>query len=317
MTMVISIFSGLIGAIAYKYWNDFNEERVLITRGRSAIRGLAVLTQSISALEQRVRIFLDGEHTIGEKLDALEIVRYEELLSRFCNLQEQTINAVEEWKDIIPEAAIKTQIGVITELRSEKVTLEARFNDIQKELAATKEKSEEEVKALQQQLLETETNLAKVKSELREKTSQLGLSGVSGYSGLAGLIAGAYPFSPGIGLSALSPYIYDAKGSILSQEPNRVSSEKLKALGLEDKGDEKADAAVILEYLQKKAEPVTVDVIADELGLSIRTVLEILPKLIPMKVSREEDNRTGRPVYRSVNAIDGPVLEDIVDSDSE
>jgi len=290
LMIINSILCGVIGAIACKYWNDLNEQSILITRGKSAIRGLAVLTQSISALEQRVRAFLDTEDTSEQKLHGeLETARYEELLSRFCNLQEQTINAVEEWKDIIPEAAIKTQIGVITQLRAEKVTLEIQLAEIRKELTATMEesmeKSREEIKALQQQLKEKEKNLAKVKSDLLEKSSQFSFSGYPVFYQSSGSTASAAG-------STHPSYTYIIEPPPLS--PNET---------------EKAEQALILEYLRKKHKPVTLAVIAAELALPTNRTLAMLVELIPRKVYQERDTETGELLYSLLNPIESPHLE--------
>jgi hypothetical protein len=299
LTFIISIFSGVIGAVGYKHWNDLNEERVLIARGKSAIRGLILLTQSISALEQRIRAFLGGENKSEQTLTG-----YEELLDRFGMLQEQTLSAIEEWKDIIPEAAIKTQIGLITRLKNEKLDLEGQVSEIQKELAATRateDKSGQEVKDLQQRLKATEENLIKVRSALVAKAFELGSSGVSGYPGLGGLMVGI----PG----------YTATGNIFSsfehdrdeqlKMARRIESEESE----EEKEVEKQDTMRILEYLRKQTERVTSQKIANELGLEKRRVVHILLKLIPEKVSRETDETATR-FYRLMTVKHSPAKED-------
>ena len=180
ITVVISIFSGVVGALVSQRWSEITEGGILITRGKSAIRGLKLLLLNISAIEQRIKTFItsldntEPEHMITRN-------SYEELVERCNSLQEEAINAIEEWQDIIPEAAnLKTQIGLLSDLKVRQVSLEQQVTIAWNELDEAKAQSEDEKEVLTGQLREKENELSQVKKELRNKEAEIGSSVLSG-----------------------------------------------------------------------------------------------------------------------------------------
>src|SRR6266496_913526 len=55
---MISIFSGLAGAILASRWSEANETSVLTTRGKAAIRGLNLLLVNLTSSEARTCKYL-------------------------------------------------------------------------------------------------------------------------------------------------------------------------------------------------------------------------------------------------------------------
>jgi hypothetical protein len=56
--VMISIFSGLAGAILASRWSEANETSILTTRGKSAIRGLNLLLVNLTSSEARTCKYL-------------------------------------------------------------------------------------------------------------------------------------------------------------------------------------------------------------------------------------------------------------------
>lgn len=174
ITVFISIFSGLVGALVSRRWSEITEGGILITRGKSAIRGLKLLLLNVAAVEQRIKTYASAldESEAGYRVTSNS---YDELVERCKSLQEEAINAIEEWQDIIPEAAnLKTQIGVLSDLKVQQLTLEQQVADTRSDLIETKTQSQGEKDRLNGQLREKEHELSRVKSELRRKESELG-----------------------------------------------------------------------------------------------------------------------------------------------
>jgi len=144
----------LIGAILASRWAAVGETSVLITRGKSAIRGLKLLLLNLSSAEKRAVEYLKNLANEPEP----EVVKfsYEETIGRLQSLQEETTNAIEEWQDIIPEANITTQIGVISQLKTELADRSAAVQDARQALTEAQQASAEEKKALQKRLEERE-----------------------------------------------------------------------------------------------------------------------------------------------------------------
>ena len=121
---------------------------------------------------------------VSEDNEGQDIIRmtYEEIIQRCYLLQEESINAIEEWQDIIPEAAnLKTQIGLISKLKSEQTILFGQMQRLEGELDSTKEQSNEEVEELRMSLREKQEELTKVNNELWKERNRLGVSiGITG-----------------------------------------------------------------------------------------------------------------------------------------
>jgi DNA repair exonuclease SbcCD ATPase subunit len=118
---------------------------------------------------------------------------YEELIAQFKFLQEATTNAIEEWQDIIPEANITTQVGMISKLKAELVE---KCSDVQRAknaLADAQQASTGERQELENRLRNSQQELALTREQLINKENELSqclgsLSGViPGYSPETGL----------------------------------------------------------------------------------------------------------------------------------
>jgi hypothetical protein len=185
ITTIISLLSGLVGARISNQWTKVTEGGVLVTRGKSAIRGLKLLATSISAIQKRVAAFLldSDQHD-----DAYKLIRqgYAELLDRCALLTKETINAIEEWQDIIPEAAnLNTQIDVMIQLESESLLLKeqiAQLNTRLDTVNAAKEKSDEEMEQASRFVKEKKQELDRVIAKLRVQQSKLDETVLSGSS---------------------------------------------------------------------------------------------------------------------------------------
>ena len=52
LTVLMSIFSGILGGIIAKRWDDLNEEKKVVTKGKSAIRNLQHLFWAVILIER-------------------------------------------------------------------------------------------------------------------------------------------------------------------------------------------------------------------------------------------------------------------------
>lgn len=180
VTLIISIFSGVIGALISERWNKARETSILVTRGKSAIRGLQLLLRNIAGIEQRiVRYATELDKCMDEPGLTSSIVHlsYEEIKTRCVELQEETLNAVEEWQDIIPEVAnLKTQIGLISELKNERVRLIeeiSRLKDLVNEAQQQPSTDQEQWKTLLAWLKKKEQELERVTQRLKREGTTL------------------------------------------------------------------------------------------------------------------------------------------------
>ncbi|MGA2149235.1 MAG: hypothetical protein ABSH49_30215 [Bryobacteraceae bacterium] len=128
-----SVCAGLFSAIITKKWQERIETELLEARARSAIRNLKLLLGTVVALERRVNAYLENIST-SDCPQSLVETYLEEIVEKCNTLHEETINAIENWTDIIPEANVTTQIGKIGALQAQIADLAGEANRLRSEL---------------------------------------------------------------------------------------------------------------------------------------------------------------------------------------
>jgi hypothetical protein len=102
------------------------------------------------------------------------------MLARCDGLQDEALNAIEEWQEIIPEAIPRTEIGVISSLKRDVGEFSETVVQLNKKLLDTEQRSDTERADLQKQLVEVGTKLRDTESALRAREVSLGSSVLSG-----------------------------------------------------------------------------------------------------------------------------------------
>lgn len=165
LAVLISLSSAFLGGLIRKQWLDITEESVLIARGKSAIRSLKLLLGNVASVERRVCQYKERYAKQKQEAELIKIC-LEEIVEKCIVLEEEVLNSIENWTDIIPEADIKTQIGVISELKQSIESLMKDIDGLKTELETTREKSRGESEALSKKILEKERQLSDAQAAL-------------------------------------------------------------------------------------------------------------------------------------------------------
>ena len=197
LSVLISILSGILGAILFKRWTDLTESRVLAVRGKSAIRNLKMLLRNVTNLKERVTEFISSSKEGREHSKDVTMLFLENVVDKSAALQEETVNSIENWIDIIPEADIKTVMGDISELKGLLSKLQAEIVKKEGEIKALKEKekkeaiSKDEVIKKMSEIQAMNKDMQKYIREIKDKEKKIDInvpaSGV-GYTKLLGLL---------------------------------------------------------------------------------------------------------------------------------
>jgi hypothetical protein len=167
-----AVCSSIFGGLVTNRWQESAQTAVLVARGKSAIRNLKLLLSSVVGLERRVNCYLD--RMTGMDCAREVVTAYlEEVLEKCNTLHEETINAIENWTDIIPEADVTTQIGKIGALLGQITDLAAEADRLRNELDSSRDLSAKEVTAARQKLLDKESELQNAKKELSTRRTAL------------------------------------------------------------------------------------------------------------------------------------------------
>ena len=190
LTLIISLFSAIIGGILANRWSQMTDEKVLVARGKSAIRSLKLILLNISKIEKRIKHYI--MQIDKEKIDFLIITsNFEEIIEKCNVLEEEIISSIENWTDIIPEVEnLKTQIGVITEMKIKESQLENEIENLKNNLSLTEELGETQKQELQANILEIQNLLSDTKNKLVNAETKLNstvLSGITSQSYISNL----------------------------------------------------------------------------------------------------------------------------------
>lgn len=191
--ILITLASVMLGGRITKQWADLTEGSIVIARGRSAVRSLKVLLRLVTALEERIHDFRIREDEI-EKHPEVTKRNYEEAISSCKHLQEQTVNSIENWTDILPEADIKTDIGVISDLKNTLKDKENELAQLNLQLNEVAGKSVDERSKLKKEIIANQLLINKLQREIQDMDRKVGLGGL-GLSDLAMYTPVLYPKS--------------------------------------------------------------------------------------------------------------------------
>lgn len=180
ITLIISLLSGLLGGIIANRWAQMTELKVLVARGKSAIRSLKLILLNIVNIEKRTKEYITCIDK-DNKEHKLITSDFEEVIEKCNILEEEIISSIENWTDIIPEVAnLKTQIGLVSEMKMRQAELEGDISNLNNKITTVKEEGSKQKEELQKKLVDKETDLSKTRQKLREAESKINTSVLSG-----------------------------------------------------------------------------------------------------------------------------------------
>lgn len=175
ITLMITLSSAILGSRITKQWIDISEGSLLVARGRSAVRSLKLLLSSIFSLDRRVKYYIHQKKNNNLGKDSLDLI-FSEFCERCNILSEETVSSIENWTDIIPEADIKTHIGIISDLKANLENTKKELNQISLEKDEIKGRKDKEKKQLEAQIKTKEREIDDLREELRQKEIRFGIN---------------------------------------------------------------------------------------------------------------------------------------------
>lgn len=150
ITVILSVFAGLVGARTSRIWHEMQEDRQAAVRGRRTVRDLKLLRDGITSMKEKIEGYVadvstrrPGEetairnaHVIGE--------RYETLLDRCDLLEIQVLRAAREWTEEMPHlSSASTDSKQIDELTEALEAAGRQSRELQGQLDETLQTREE------------------------------------------------------------------------------------------------------------------------------------------------------------------------------
>ncbi|MFB3067882.1 MAG: hypothetical protein ACE1ZI_01315, partial [Acidobacteriota bacterium] len=179
-TLGTSVAAGILGAVIWDRWIQLTGRSVLVDKGKSAIRSLKLLWGNLNACQGRVTTYLDRRKT-GVTGDIVN-TWLEEEIQRLATLQEEALNAISNWTDIIPEADVTAQLAPYRELQASVLTLKTAKEELEAHLKRVSGVDTERALELNRQYRRRDAELEEVKKQLATEAVRLGTSVLSGLS---------------------------------------------------------------------------------------------------------------------------------------
>jgi hypothetical protein len=189
LTVVITITSTVVGGLISKHHHEKTEGRVLKAKGESSIRGLKLLLSNVASLDSRIEQI--RERILAKPEKELMITTLEEISGRCNVIEEEALSSIENWTDIIPEANVKTQIGVISDLTRQINDLGQNRTALQEQLdkvTGASSADRDKIKLLEQDIAGQAAKVEKLTAELRQKEIKLNQSVLAGITPPGGLL---------------------------------------------------------------------------------------------------------------------------------
>jgi hypothetical protein len=178
-TLLVAIISMLLGALLMRKWIDFMDENNLVIRGHLAIRSLKLIYLNLIQTEKRTKKYI--ENLKEEKLN-FELVKsnFEEMKEKCHLLQEECLNSIENWSDIIDEANVKSRLSTIRNHKLEEEKLEGKIYVLDKIMHEDKTLDDEKRDRLRNRMEQIEIELGEVRKQVAEKENEINDSVLSG-----------------------------------------------------------------------------------------------------------------------------------------
>ena len=224
ITILITLSSAVLGSRITKQWVNITEGGILIARGKSAVRGLKLLLSSIISLDKRVQYYLTM--TRGRNIHSEVITTCLEEIRERCNtLAEESVNSIENWTDIVPEADVKTHIGIISDLKFKLENTEKDLNALESDLNKTKDKSEEKRNLLRNKVRDKEKEISELQEELRKKQAGFGINIIPNSTPYATLSDVGHTYLNNIIIGRAEPDLNNSSWAIAEQDKNKELKE--------------------------------------------------------------------------------------------
>ena len=233
--VVTGLVTAILGGRVTKAWDERFEEKVIVARGQTAIRGLQLMTKSIVALDRRVGQYLkrlaasEADGPVGQET----IKTYLEEVSQRCQLLgDEALSSIDNWNDVIPEANVTVQQGLYSEFAAENARLLLELDSTRRQMEETVAESAQTANTLRDKLLTTNAALEASRSRFR-KLDPLGVGST------ASSLGGAVPFISTYNLGRASDFWRQASdSSVVLDYPDVQRFRELLARG----GPEPSDA---------------------------------------------------------------------------
>jgi len=182
--ILVSLLSGLLGAIFIRKWIDLNEEKPIIVRGEHAIKNLKLIYFNVQRTEKRIKLYIKKLNEENLNLDLIKL-QFEEIVEKCTMVEEECINAISLWSDIIDKADAKNILLNMFTLKEKELNLKKSINQLKKEFKENPSEFRMDIETFEKQLDQKEFEIKELTQQILKKEDEINHSILSGMAGTA------------------------------------------------------------------------------------------------------------------------------------
>lgn len=240
LTLAMSLFTGILGSVFTKRYDDIFETKIIHSKGQSATRNLQFLLNNSIDLEKRIGEYLKRfSEDVTTKTISKEVIRtyLEEAIRNCVSIEENIVNSLLDWKDIVPEADIQEKINSITKYKEQIIHQEKMLAEITKELQDEKNQSVKEKNLLKKEKENLEKLIYSNRAQVYKESAKSGINNISGSLVTGGTILANPSFD-----TSNKPFTFDAKiGNRIFESKIITSKNENQVKGDPDKDNSEKD----------------------------------------------------------------------------
>ena len=182
--ILVALLSGLMGAVFIRRWMDLNDEKFTIIRGEQAIKNLKLIYFNLQRTERRIKVHIKK---LNDRNMDPEINRYhfEEIIEKCNMIEEECINAISLWSDLIEESNARSILLNMFNLKEEEETLKKKIFQLKKDFMENPSESRMGEDEFLKQMDQKEFELKELTTQIVKEEEKINHSILSGMAGTA------------------------------------------------------------------------------------------------------------------------------------
>lgn len=185
-SILASLAAGILGSVTLDRYKEATGNRVLVKKGKSAVRNLSLIVDQL----HRLRIRLSEFSTRKIKIPLGEIDHH------LVTTEKSVVSGMEDWVDMVPELTTLAKISeTVVERGNKMLNLISEKKELEKDLELQDKAQKEKVASLESRINEKNQDIFHLSSEISKLRGQQILIGgptISSGVNIGSLTAGAF-----------------------------------------------------------------------------------------------------------------------------
>jgi len=182
--ILVALLSGLMGAVFIRKWIDMKDEKFTIIRGEQAIKNLKLIYFNLQRTERRIKIYIKK---LNERNPDPELNKsyFEEIIEKCNMIEEECINAISLWSDLIEGSDARTILLNMFNLKEKEGNFKKNVLQLKKDFTEDSSELRMGEDEFLKQMDQKEFELKELTTQILKEEEKINHSILSGMTGTA------------------------------------------------------------------------------------------------------------------------------------